>query len=34
MGTLLDLDDGLVRMLPYQRSIFLILGVIYRLSES
>ena len=34
MGTHLDLEDGLVRMLPYQRPIFLTLGLIYRLSES
>ena len=27
MGTHLDLEDGLVRMLPYQRSIFLTLGL-------
>ena len=34
MGTHLDLEDGLVRMLSYQRPIFLTLGLIYRLSES
>ena len=34
MGTDLDLEDDLVRMSPYQRPIFLTLGLIYRLSES
>jgi len=34
METHLDLEDGLVRMLPYQRAISLTLGFIFRLSES